>query len=122
MKAPKPVVATAGRDRSPPLRETALPKKGQCSRILRRGPGQLPAFSYLKTQQFHGSEDSRKMMEEKQLRKIALFLEIISDELYIARGDRDFQKPNAGDPEKWASARKFAIQEIERTRELAMKS
>lgn len=61
-------------------------------------------------------------MDEKQLKKIALFLEVISEELYIARGDRDFEKPNAGSIEKWAESRKFAIQELEKTRELAMKS
>lgn len=62
-------------------------------------------------------------MEEKQLRKMVLFLEIISDELYIARVDRDFDKPNAtGDRAKWAEARDHAIQEIEKTRELAMKN
>jgi hypothetical protein len=61
-------------------------------------------------------------MDEKQLKKIALLLEVISDELYIARGDREFEKPNAGDPEKWAEARKFAVKEMEETRELALKS
>lgn len=59
---------------------------------------------------------------DDQLRKIALLLEVISDELYIARGDRDFERSNAGTPERWAKAREFAVREMEKTRELAMKS
>jgi len=61
-------------------------------------------------------------MEEKQLRKIALFLEVIAEELYIARGDRDQQGPNAINPEEWAKSRDFAVRELEETRKAATKS
>lgn len=45
MKAPEPVVATSGRDRSPPLRDAPLRKKGIRTRILGKGRDNPRPFS-----------------------------------------------------------------------------
>jgi hypothetical protein len=56
-------------------------------------------------------------MEEKQLRNIALFLEVISVELYVARVDRDLEKAKPGDVKKLTEARQFVLEELEKTRQ-----
>jgi hypothetical protein len=57
-------------------------------------------------------------MEDKQLRKIALFLEIITEELYVARIDRDLEKAKPADTKKLAESRQFVLEEMEKTRQL----
>jgi hypothetical protein len=62
------------------------------------------------------------MTEEKLLRKIALWLEIIADELYVARTDREMEEVSGSEPEMWNSqGRDYMIRGIENAREIAEK-
>lgn len=59
-------------------------------------------------------------MEEKLLRKIAIWLEIIADELYVARTDREMEGASGSGPELWErEGRDYMIRGIEKAREMA---
>lgn len=61
-------------------------------------------------------------MEETQLKKIALWLEVIADELYVARTDKEMEGASGSGPDMWnRQGRDYMTNGIERMRELAGK-
>lgn len=61
-------------------------------------------------------------MDEKSLRKIALWLEIIADELYVARTDKEMEGASGNGPDLWNDqGRDCVVNGIEKMRELAGK-
>ena len=61
-------------------------------------------------------------MGEKQLKKIALWLEIIADELYVARTDKEMDGASGSGPDIWnRQGRDYMVNGIEKMRELAQK-
>jgi hypothetical protein len=57
-------------------------------------------------------------MEPRDAKKFALLLQVIADELYIARNDRDFEGASGGGPDLWINrgARDEMIRGIEKMR------
>ncbi len=61
-------------------------------------------------------------MEEKLLRKIAIWLEVIADELYVARTDKEMEGASGSGPELWErEGRDYMIRGIEKAQEIAEK-
>jgi hypothetical protein len=61
-------------------------------------------------------------MEEKLGRKLALWLEIIANELYIARTDKEMEGASGSGPDMWnGQGRDCMVKGIEKMRELAGK-
>ena len=62
------------------------------------------------------------MVDNKQLERIALLLQIIADELYVARTDKEIEGASGAGPEMWKSqGRNYIIRGIEAVREKADK-
>jgi hypothetical protein len=62
-------------------------------------------------------------MENQSLKRIEMWLEIIADELYVARTDHEFAGVSGSGPEMWeAQGRDYMIRGIERMRETLAKS
>jgi hypothetical protein len=61
-------------------------------------------------------------LDEKPLRKIALWLEIIADELYVARTDKEMEGASGSGPDMWNDqGRDYMVNGIEKMRELVGK-
>jgi hypothetical protein len=59
-------------------------------------------------------------LEEKQLKKIALWLEVIADELYVARTDKEMEGASGNGPDMWNSkGRDYMVNGIEKMRDIA---
>jgi hypothetical protein len=58
-------------------------------------------------------------MEKDDLKRIDLLLEIIADELYVARTDREFEGAKGSGPEIWENGgRDSMVRDIEKMREM----
>jgi hypothetical protein len=68
------------------------------------------------------SRGNPSMGDNKQLERIALLLQIIADELYVARTDKEIEGASGAGPEMWESqGRNYMIRGIEAMREKADK-
>ena len=68
------------------------------------------------------SRGNSSMGDYKQLERIALLLQIIADELYVARTDKEIEGASGAGPEMWKSqGRNYIIRGIEAVREKADK-
>lgn len=63
-------------------------------------------------------------METQLLKRVEMWLEIIADELYVARTDREFEGASGGGPDMWfeRGGRLEMIRGIEHLRETLAKS
>jgi hypothetical protein len=62
-------------------------------------------------------------MEMNSFQRIESWLQIIADELYVARTDREFEGASGSGPEMWEQrGRDYMIRGIENARELLLKS
>lgn len=63
-------------------------------------------------------------MEKQSLERIEILLQIIADELYVARTDREFEGASGGGPDMWfeRGGRLEMIRGIEHRRETLAKS
>ena len=63
------------------------------------------------------------VMENKQLKRIEIWLRIIADELYVVRTDKEFEGASGSGPEIWEKqGRDYMIRGIENMREKLEKS
>jgi hypothetical protein len=62
-------------------------------------------------------------MEKEQFERIETLLEIIADELYVARTDREFEGALGSGPESWETGgREMMVRRIEGMRDTLEKS